>query len=175
MGKFLDISEPGISHMSMYLFNRYLRWDIAFRDVGSCRLKGQAWGWGQERREVHGTLPFGETQKDGERNRCCGYVTWSIAGPVEYGLGEADWKKATTQECHHQKPFNSWPWGSSGDGRERGAHVSRTPARKHIINIHISYWVSNYPAGHIRIIALVFTDNKMDALRAESACLKSHS
>lgn len=46
-----------------------------------------------------------------------------IPGPMEYRLIEAGLNKATTQECHCQEPFNSGPWGSNGDGREKGAHI----------------------------------------------------
>lgn len=65
LGKFLDISELGLDfacvHALLHLFNKYLRWDIAFGNVSSYRFKVQTQRWGCSRREVLGTLPLGET------------------------------------------------------------------------------------------------------------------
>lgn len=97
------------------------------------------------------------------------WVCRATPGPMEYKLIEAGLNKATTQECHHREPFNSWPWGSDGDGREKGTHIYSTPTgrqearhkRTHIIlSLRLSSWGRCY-CSH-------FTDNKMETLRALS-------
>lgn len=49
---------------------------------------------------------------------------------------------AITQECHHQEPFNFWPWdGNGNESRELTLSEHLLGAKKHFINIHVSYWV----------------------------------
>lgn len=71
----LDISEPGVFHMQMCLFIfKIFKMRYSIETYGQLQFQVPAWGWGQGRREVCGTVFLGETPKDGERNLCFGYV-----------------------------------------------------------------------------------------------------
>lgn len=115
--------------------------------------------WGQRRREVHGTLSLGETQKDGKRNLCFGHV--KHPGPQEVWVRWGRFERPPPKSVTIKNNLILGLRETIGMEERKVLKFSEylLGARKHITNILASYWVPNYPAGWIFL--LLFTDNKM--------------